>query len=49
MGKYKDISIKNLVMGINSEYYIPDIQRPFVWKDNKNEFEDKVCSLFDRL
>lgn len=49
MGKYNDISIKKLVKGINDVYFIPDIQRPFVWKDNKNEFEDKVCSLFDSI
>lgn len=49
MGRYNDISIKKLVEGINNLYLLPDIQRPFVWKNNKNEFEDKVCSLFDSI
>ena len=49
MGRYNDISIKKLVEGINNLYVLPDIQRPFVWKNNKNEFEDKVCSLFDSI
>ncbi len=49
MGRYNDISIKKLVQGINNLYLLPDIQRPFVWKNNKNEFEDKVCSLFDSI
>ena len=50
MGKYKDTSIKEIVKELNEKnYLIPDIQRPFVWKDNKNEFENKICSLFDSL
>ena len=49
MGRYNDISIKKLVQGINNLYLLPDIQRPFVWKNNKNEFEDKVFSLFDSI
>ena len=49
MGRYNDTSIKKLVNGINQEYFLPDIQRPFVWKNDKNEFEGKVCSLFDSI
>lgn len=49
MGRYNDTSIKKIVEGINSLYLLPDIQRPFVWKRNKNEFEDKVCGLFDSI
>ena len=49
MGRYHDISIKKLVEDINNLYFLPDIQRPFVWKNNKTEFEDKVCSLFDSI
>lgn len=49
MTRYHDTSIKKLVQEINNLYFLPDIQRPFVWKNNKNEFEDKVCSLFDSI
>jgi uncharacterized protein with ParB-like and HNH nuclease domain len=49
MSRYNDISIKKLVKGINEEYVLPDIQRPFVWGNDKNKFEDKVCSLFDSI
>jgi len=49
MGKYQDISIKALINEINSKYFLPEIQRPFVWKNNKNEFEEKVFSLFDSI
>ena len=49
MSRYNDISIKKLVEGINEKYLLPDIQRPFVWGNNRNEFEEKVCSLFDSI
>lgn len=49
MGKYEDESIKKIVEDINSVYFLPDIQREFVWKNNKVEFEEKVYDLFDSL
>ncbi len=49
MGQYQDISIKDLVDGINEKYYLPDIQREFVWDTDKNKFEDKICDLFDSV
>lgn len=49
MGQYQDISIKDLVDGINEKYYLPDIQREFVWNTDKNKFEDKICDLFDSI
>lgn len=49
MSKYNDISIKKLVDWINNIYLLPDIQRPFVWWDNNQEFEERVCSLFDSI
>ena len=49
MSRYNDISIKKLVKWINKEYLLPDIQRPFVWWNNRNEFEEKVSSLFDSI
>ncbi|MBI5803439.1 DUF262 domain-containing protein, partial [Candidatus Pacearchaeota archaeon] len=49
MGQYQDISIKDLVDGINERYFLPDIQRDFVWNTDKNKFEDKVYDLFDSI
>ena len=49
MGKYEDLSIKKLVEGINESYYLPEIQREFVWNSDKSKFEDKVYDLFDSL
>lgn len=40
MGQYQDISIKDLVEGMNEKYFLPDIQREFVWNTDKNKFED---------
>jgi len=49
MGQYQDISIKDLVEGINEKYFLPDIQREFVWKSDRAKFEDKVYDLFDSI
>lgn len=49
MSKYNDISINELVKWINHTYFLPDIQRPFVWWNDKAKFEEKVCSLFDSI
>ncbi|PIN79439.1 hypothetical protein COV16_04220, partial [Candidatus Woesearchaeota archaeon CG10_big_fil_rev_8_21_14_0_10_34_8] len=49
MGQYQDISIKDLVEGINVNYFLPDIQREFVWNTDRNKFEDKICDLFDSI
>jgi len=49
MGQYQDISIKDLVDGINEKYFLPDIQREFVWNTDKNKFEDKIYDLFDSI
>jgi uncharacterized protein with ParB-like and HNH nuclease domain len=49
MGKYQDISIKKLVKGINENYFLPEIQREFVWDSDKNKFEDKLYNLFDSI
>lgn len=49
MGKYEDLSIKKLVEGINDIYFLPEIQREFVWNSDKSKFEDKVYDLFDSL
>jgi len=49
MGKYEDITIKKLVSNINERYFLPDIQREFVWDNDKTKFEDKIYDLFDSL
>jgi uncharacterized protein with ParB-like and HNH nuclease domain len=36
-------TIKELISGINTEYYLPAIQREFVWNENQ------IISLFDSL
>ncbi|PKH69197.1 hypothetical protein CXF61_01360, partial [Psychrobacter sp. 4Dc] len=41
---YSSMSIRQLIKGINSnEYYLPAIQRKFVWS------EDKICRLFNSI
>ena len=41
---YESLSIKDLINGINNnDYYLPAIQRKFVWK------EDKICDLFNSI
>jgi len=49
MGNYEDETIKKITDEINSVYFLPDIQREFVWGGDKNKFEDKVYDLFDSL
>jgi len=41
--EYQKDSIKNIVDKINNEYFLPDIQRSFVWKPNQ------IYALFDSL
>lgn len=40
---YKADTIKNVVTKVNQEYFLPTIQREFVWGP------DQVCQLFDSL
>src|SRR3989344_741732 len=49
MGKYQDISINKLVKEINEKYFLPEIQREFVWDKDKSKFEDKLYDLFDSI
>ena len=49
MGKYQDISISRLVKEINEKYFLPEIQREFVWDKDKSKFEDKLYDLFDSI
>jgi len=47
MSQFKDLTIKDVVEKINIEYFIPDIQRGYVWL--KNPKERKIENLFDSL
>ncbi|WP_257575415.1 DUF262 domain-containing protein [Vibrio parahaemolyticus] len=41
---YSSLSIKQLITDISdSKYYLPAIQRKFVWG------EEKICNLFDSI
>jgi uncharacterized protein with ParB-like and HNH nuclease domain len=40
---YNVISIRDIVESVNREYFLPAIQRPFVWEP------DKIVALFDSL
>lgn len=45
---YTPISIKNAVKKVNKEWFLPAIQRPYVW-GNRYESEKYICRLFDSL
>lgn len=47
MGKYKEISVKKVVSELNVSYFLPDIQRDYVWLKNKSEH--KIENLFDSI
>ncbi|GAA8929664.1 hypothetical protein SLK231_11630 [Helicobacter pylori] len=47
MGKFSDKSIKNVVDELNVHYFLPDIQREYVWL--KKADEKKIEQLFDSI
>ncbi|GAA8442769.1 hypothetical protein HpNP56_11220 [Helicobacter pylori] len=47
MGKFLDKSIKNVVDELNVRYFLPDIQREYVWL--KKADEKKIEQLFDSI
>ncbi|AEN17116.1 hypothetical protein HPSNT_04860 [Helicobacter pylori SNT49] len=47
MGVFSDESIKNVVDGLNVRYFLPDIQREYVWL--KKADEKKIEQLFDSI
>ncbi|GAA8933455.1 DUF262 domain-containing protein [Helicobacter pylori] len=47
MGVFSDKSIKNVVDGLNVCYFLPDIQREYVWL--KKADEKKIEQLFDSI
>ena len=47
MGQFKDLSIKDVIEEINQSYFLPDIQREYVWL--KKADEKKIEQLFDSV
>ncbi|GAA7073292.1 hypothetical protein HpBGD3_07120 [Helicobacter pylori] len=47
MGVFSDKSIKNVVDELNVRYFLPDIQREYVWL--KKADEKKIEQLFDSI
>ncbi|GAA7487663.1 hypothetical protein MMM127_12670 [Helicobacter pylori] len=47
MGVFLDNSIKDVVDGLNVRYFLPDIQREYVWL--KKADEKKIEQLFDSI
>lgn len=47
MGVFLDSSIKNVVDGLNVHYFLPDIQREYVWLQKADE--KKIEQLFDSI
>jgi len=47
MGQFRDISIKNVIEELNQSYYLPDIQREYVWL--RKAKEKKIEQLFDSI
>ena len=47
MGQFRDVSIKNVIEELNQSYFLPDIQREYVWLRNVNE--KKIEQLFDSI
>ena len=47
MGQFKDISIQAVVEELNQSYFLPDIQREYVWLSDSKE--KKIEELFDSI
>jgi uncharacterized protein with ParB-like and HNH nuclease domain len=47
MGQFRDISIKNVIEELNQSFFLPDIQREYVWLRKANE--KKIEQLFDSI
>ena len=47
MGKFKEETIRNVIDQLNDSYFVPDIQRSYVWLQNPKE--KKIEQLFDSL
>ena len=47
MGKFNDKTIKDVIDEINVSYFLPDIQREYVWLDRASD--KKIEQLFDSI
>lgn len=47
MGHFRDTSVKNVINELNQSYFLPDIQREYVWLNRTNE--KKIENLFDSI
>ncbi len=47
MGQFKDMQIKTVIEHLNQSYFLPDIQREYVWLSNPKE--KKIEELFDSI
>ena len=47
MSKFQDTSIKNVIAEINKTFFVPNIQREYVWLSNPKE--KKIEQLFDSI
>jgi len=47
MGQFRDVSIKNVIEDLNQSYFLPDIQREYVWL--RKAKEKKIEQLFDSI
>ena len=47
MGQFRDVSIKSVMEELNQSYFLPDIQREYVWLRKANE--KKIEQLFDSI
>ena len=47
MGQFHDVSISDLVKEINQSYFLPEIQREYVWLDKTGD--EKIEKLFDSI
>jgi hypothetical protein len=47
MGQFRDATIKNVIEELNQSYFLPDIQREYVWL--RKPKEKKIEQLFDSI
>jgi len=45
---YLSISIREVVANLNNGWFLPPVQRPYVW-GSRYESEKYICNLFDSL
>ena len=45
MGQFRDVSIKNVVEDLNQSYFLPDIQREYVWLRKEKKRKENRTTL----